>query len=208
VLLVPAEWSSDNTILLAWDMNIGTGDQRPDLYRIDVRSHEVIPLQGRSLALGTRLVWPVSALDVTLAFQYGMLRTVHLTDDSLTMPIPEQMPWPQSLDWAPNGAWMAYAVAGAAEGHGIYLYAPQEAELRPVKLPGGATEKAAFWAGAEHLFVVRQPQNTLISELWMVSLTTNEAPLRIMTHVNLPRTGDYNGWPWQDVLAMQVIPIN
>ncbi len=208
MLLVPANWSSDNTVLLAWDTKAGNTDQHPDLYQIDVENHNVTPFQARSLVLGTRLAWPVSSLDVTLAFRYGMLRTLNLSDDSQTVPIAEQMPWPQSLDWAPNGAWMAYAAAGQAEGRGIYLYAPQEAELRPVKLPGGATEKAAFWAGAEHLFVVRQPQNTSISELWMVPLTTNESPLRIMTNIKLPRTSGYNGSLWQNVLATQVITVN
>ena len=208
MLLVPADWSSDNTVLLAWDMNAGTADQQPDLYRIDVKAHDVIPLQGRSIARGTRLAWPVSSQDTTIAFQYEMLRTLNLTDDSQTISIPEQMPWPQTFDWAPNGAWMAYAVAGAAEGQGVYLYAPQEAELRPVKLPNGATEKTAFWAGAEHLFVVRQPQDTFMSELWMVPLTTHESPQRIMTNVKLPQTGTNNEWSWQDVLTTQIIELN
>ena len=87
----------------------------------------------------------------------------------------------------------------------MYLFALHENELRPVELPGGAGEKAVFWAGAEHLFVIRQPQNTFISELWLVPLTTGEPPQRVLTNLRQPLTGPYNGWRWHDILAAQVI---
>ncbi|MBN1563009.1 MAG: PD40 domain-containing protein, partial [Anaerolineae bacterium] len=66
-LLVPVDWSSDNTTLLAWDMNAGTGEQNPNLYRVDVNNHEATPLAGHALTQGSRLAWPVSASDTTLA---------------------------------------------------------------------------------------------------------------------------------------------
>jgi hypothetical protein len=205
MLLVPADWSSDNTVLLAWDRSAETSEERPALYRINVKGHTITPVQGQTVAQGTQLAWPVSSQDMTLAFHYEELRAIYLTDEANSTLIPEQMPWPQSVDWAPNGAWMAYTVTGSAEGRGVFLYAPQKAELRPIQLPGGATEKAVVWAGAEHLFVVRQPTNTFFAELWMVPLTTNEPALRVMTDISLPHPNGSNGWLWQDVLATQVI---
>jgi hypothetical protein len=115
----------------------------------------------------------------------------------------EQAPWPESFDWAPNGAWLAYSVTGAAEGAGVYLFAIDKSELRPVKLPGGATEKAVFWVGAEHLFVIRQPQHTTIGELWVVPLSTGKPSQRVITHMRLPFDSPYDAQRWHDVLAVQ-----
>ncbi|MBN1565336.1 MAG: hypothetical protein JXA10_15935, partial [Anaerolineae bacterium] len=114
----------------------------------------------------------------------------------------------QRFEWSPTGAWMAYTVAGAVEGQGVYLYAPQEAEVRQITLPDGATEKTVYWAGAEHLFVVRQRQNTFVNELWVVSLTTNESPQRLMTNIAMPQTSNQTNWSWQDVLAAQVLALD
>jgi hypothetical protein len=115
----------------------------------------------------------------------------------------DQILWPQSLEWAPNGAWLAYTVTGAAEGEGVYLFAIDKSELRPVKLPGGATEQAVFWVGAEHLFVIRQAQNTTTGELWVVPLSTGKPSQRVITHIRLPSDPPYDGWRWHDVLAVQ-----
>jgi hypothetical protein len=123
------------------------------------------------------------------------------------IPLPEQIPWPQTMRWTSNGAWMVYTVTGAAEGRGLYTFALDDQELHQITLPEGAQEKAAFWAGAEHLFVVRQAPNADYCELWLVSLTTDTPPQRILTHMRLPETQIYNGWRWGDVVANQVLAI-
>jgi len=205
LLLIPAAWVDDNSALLAWDVQAGVAGDPVALYRVDVNTHHVAAVSGQSLAQGTRLAWPVSSTGVTLAVDDSRLVALSLADGSSHV-IADQIPWPQVLDWAPNGAWLAYTVAGAAEGQGLFVYALQEAELRLISLPGGATEKSVAWAGPEHLFVIRQTTgNNPMSELWLVSLTTDQAPQRVMTNVRVPKMGPYNGWRWQDVLTTQVI---
>jgi len=204
-LLVPAAWVDDDAALLAWDVQAGVAGDPVALYRVDVITHNVAEVTGQSLAQGTRLAWPVSSNGVTLAVDHDRLVALSLAELT-SQPIADQIPWPQVLDWAPNGAWLAYTVAGAPEGHGLYVYALQEAELRAIDLPGGATEKSVSWAGPEHLFVIRQTTGgDSTSELWLVPLTTGQAPQRVMTNVRVPKMGPYNGWRWQDVLTTQVI---
>lgn len=204
-LLVPASWVDDGAALLAWDVQAGVTGDPVALYRVDVATHAVAEVTGQSLAQGTRLAWPVSSNGVTLAVDHDRLVALSLADQT-SRPIADQIPWPQVLDWAPNGAWLAYTVAGAPEGQGLYVYALQEAELRAITLPGGATEKSVSWAGPEHLFVIRQTTGgDSTSELWLVPLTTGQAPQRVMTNVRVPKMGPYNGWRWQDVLTTQVI---
>lgn len=205
-LLVPADWNADQTTLLAWDINASAGDRQPQLYRIDVYNHALEPLESASLAQGTRLAWPVNGQDVTLVWHHGQLTTASWPVESTITAIPAQIPWPdQQISWSPNGAWLAYTVTGTTDGQGVYVYAPQEAALRSLQLPTGASEKAVYWGGSEFLFVIRQPQNDMFCELWLVMFTSDAAPVRIMTNLSLPRAGDYNGWSWQDVLALQVL---
>jgi dipeptidyl aminopeptidase/acylaminoacyl peptidase len=205
-LLLPAAWDSTATTLLAWDMRAASAGQPPALYRVDVSAHSVERLDGCSVAQGTRLAWPVSSLGTLLLAQDDTsVMIAQLAETMTETPLTVPIPWPQSLEWAPNGAWFAYTTAGAAEGEGVYLFALEDSSLRPVKLPPGAAEKDVLWAGAEHLFVIRQPQGASISELWMVPLTGSEPPQRIMTNLRLPITGPYHGWRWRDILAAQVI---
>lgn len=204
-LLLPADWCADQYTLLVWDRQASVTGQPPALFRVDARDHTLTMVQGHSLAQGANLAWPVNAQDVTLVRRDNQLNTVGLPSEHTMTTIPEQIPWPQMLDWSPNGSWMAYTILGAAEGQGIYLYAPQEAALRAIQFPEGASEKAVYWAGSEHLFVIRHPTDTFISELWLVSLATHEAPRRLMTNLDLPQTGRYNGWSWQDVIAAQAL---
>ncbi len=205
-LLVPSAWDSTADTLLAWDMHAASAGQPPALYRVDVSAHSVERMDGYSVAQGTRLAWPVSSLGTLLmARDETSVMVVQLAAAITGTPLTVPIPWPQSLEWAPNGAWFAYTTAGAAEGEGVYLFALEDSKLRPVKLPSGAAEKDVLWAGAEHLFVIREPQGASISELWLVPLTGSEPPLRIMTNLRLPVTGPYHGWRWRDILAAQVI---
>ena len=202
-LLIPTAWAGNNRTLLAWDMNAGVTHDTPALYRVDVAGHQIVPVGGVSLARGARLAWPVSSQGMTLTMEQGRLTALDLNNGVRSV-IPDQMLWPQDMQWAPNGAWMAYTVIGVAEGQGVYLYALDEAESRHIELPAGAVEKCVIWAGAEHLFVVRQSSDSGLLELWMVSLTTGDAPQRIMTNLRLPQSGPYMGWRWQDVLNTQM----
>lgn len=204
-LLIPAAWGRADTVLLAWDVSAGADGLPPTLYRVDVTAHNLEPLEGYSAAQGTRLAWPVGPQGTALISRQDHLVALQLDETLSETVLPDSIPWPQALEWAPNGAWFAYTVAGAAGGEGAYLFALEEGELRPIELPGGAAEKAVVWAGAEHLFVIRQPEATSLSELWMVPLTTGEPPQRVMTNMQLPTTGPYNGWRWHDILAAQVI---
>ncbi|MBN1679110.1 MAG: PD40 domain-containing protein [Anaerolineae bacterium] len=202
-LLLATAWSQNADALLVWDINTSTGGNLPTIYRLDVLAHRLESVAGQSLAQGNQLAWPVSSRSITFAVNQDQLTTLDLSRGTQT-PILDAIPWPQNLAWSPNGAWAAYTVPGAAGGKGLYQYAVFEGEFRQIELPGGATEKAVSWAGPEHLFVIRQPHNTSFCELWIVPLTTGEAPQRILTYARLPQTGPYIGWRWQDVLAMQV----
>ncbi len=59
--------------------------------------------------------------------------------------------------------------------------------------------------GPEHLFVVRQPQNKAVAEIWLVPVTEPDGAQRIMTNIRQPQTGPFSGWRWQDVLAAQIL---
>lgn len=204
VLLAPTEWVNGTANVLVWDYNAVQVGIAPTLYWIDTAAHYVEELDAQTLAYGVQPSWPVSVKNVTLAMERDQLFAIDLTDQS-RVALSDLNPWPQMIDWAPNGAWMAYTIAGAAEGQGLYIFALDEHTLERVELPAGATEKTVFWAGAEHLFVVRQPEGQAHSELWLVSLTTGEAPRRVVSHVHLPETDMHNGWRWGDVVATQVI---
>lgn len=203
-LLSPAAWIDSDHALLVWDVQAGIMGQPSALYRLDVGAHQLDALGVTSLAFGSRLTWPVSQQGVAVAVEDERLVSLDFKEPSTQTLDP--LPWPLMLEWAPNGAWLAYTVPGALEGEGLFLYALSEQELEAVELPTGATEEAVSWAGPEHLFVIRQPAGRSVSELWLVSLTTDTPPQRILTNVWLPESGHYNGWQWHDVLAMQVLP--
>jgi hypothetical protein len=171
---------------------------------VDAAAHQIDRLNATSVAQGTRLAWPASPQGRAFAIRDGYLVALDLVNQTRRT-IPGQIPWPNSLEWAPNGAWTAYLVSGTAEGKGLYLFAPQDAALRPISLPGGASEKAVLWAGLEYLFVLRQPADATGVDLWLVPLTQDDPPRRIMSNIRLPETGPYSGWRWQDVLATQVV---
>ena len=204
VILIPTAWVNDDTALLAWDMNADVDSSSTQLYQIDMAAHNATPVEGHSLAQGTRLLWPVSAQGMALVYE-DQLVALNFAEQT-RQPIPDQIPWPQGAAWSPNGAWLAYTVAGAPEGQGLYVFALQDGKLRQIELPAGASEKQVVWAGMEHLFVIRQRPDLTTNELWLVSLTTGEAPVRILSGIQLPRTVLHNGWRWQDVLATQVLP--
>ncbi|NLX09076.1 MAG: hypothetical protein GXY36_05435 [Chloroflexi bacterium] len=203
-LLVPAAWADRDSVLLAWDASAGAAGHAPALFRVDTRAHRITAVNAQSLAQGARLAWPVSPQGLTLAEHDDGLVIFNLSDASYK-PLPEHVPEPHALEWAANGAWIAYTIPGMPEGKGLYLFALQDAALRPIELPGGAVEKAVFWAGIEHLFVIRQPRGSSVTELWLVSLTSSQPPQRILTNARLPQTGPYVGWRWQDVFAMQML---
>lgn len=201
-LLVPSAWIQSDSALLAWDVNAGASGDTPRLYRVDVNGHGIAPLDAGARSHGTRLAWPVGPQDLLFAVQDDRLVTLDLQTGRRTV-LPEQLIWPSALDWAPTGAWISFTVAGMPDGEGLYLYAPGESTLLPVPLPDGATERSVVWMGPEHLFVVRQPQNKSVAEIWLVPVTGDDGAQRIMTNIQQPQTGPFSGWRWQDVLAAQ-----
>ncbi len=201
MLLVPAAWSTDGTVLLAWDQVAAARGTSPALYRVDIVAHRLEQIPGSTLAQGDNLAWPLSAQERVLTAQDNRLVLVNVLDGQ-QQTVPVQIPRPAALDWAPNGAWAATIVPGAPGGEGLYLYAPQDGELRPITLPGSAEEQAVIWAGAEHLFVIRQTDSGA-SELWSVPLTSGEDPQRVLTNARLPEAGTLGGWQWDNVLAVR-----
>ncbi|WP_162909957.1 zf-HC2 domain-containing protein [Aggregatilinea lenta] len=204
MLLIPAAWSTDASVLLAWDQVAAARGTSPALYRVDVVAHRLEQIPGSTLAQGDNLAWPLSAQERVLTAQDNRLVLVNVVSGQ-QQTVPTQIPRPAALDWAPNGSWAATIVAGAPVGERLYLYAPQDGELRPIKLPGGAEEQAVIWAGAEHLFVIRQTQGGA-SELWSVPLTSGDNPQRILTNARQPESGTLGGWQWGNVLAVQSLP--
>ncbi len=204
LLLAPAAWLNNDSTLLVW--NVTQDGQTSALYQVEINTHRLQRVEGNSVAQGTQLIWPINAQDITLVVRQNQLWTVNLSDDE-AYAMPSEMPWPQAVQWSSNGAWMAYAATGQAEGKGLFLFSPQEGTLHAIELPEGATEKSVYWAGVEHLFVLRQltttSSNSDMCELWLVSLTTGEPPKRILSNVALPRP--YTGWRWTDVLAVQYL---
>jgi len=203
-LVVPAAWIEPGERLLGWDVHAAIEGHAPELYWIDAAGHAMRPLGMNTLAQGVQLMWPVSAQATTLAIRDDKLVALYLSGDK-QQPIPDQIPWPRVLEWAPNGAWLACTVAGAPEGEGVYVFSLQEGALRSIQLPPGAQEKAVTWAGAEHLFVIRQQTSRSTSQLWLVPLTGSGEPLRVMSSISLPSAGQYNGWRWGDVVAIQIV---
>lgn len=204
-LLAPAGWTSDGTVLLAWDRSAPTAGDRPALYRVDAIAHHVEPLHGFAPLQGDALAGSLNALDRVLAAQGETLVLVDLMDGrtrALSLPLPH----PQALAWSPTGAWAAAIIPGTPQGKGFYLIAPQRGTVRPIRLPGDGAEKAVVWAGAEHLFVIRQASGRAVSELWSVALTGDQPPQRILTGARLPDIGDPAGWGWEDVLAVRALP--
>jgi hypothetical protein len=203
-LLVPAAWIEEDTALLAWDVSASATGDSPRLYRVDVNGHSIAPLNANSQAQGTRLAWPAGPQDLVFAVQQDRLVTLDLKTQKRTI-LPDQIAWPNALDWAPNGAWAAYTVAGMPDGEGLYLYAPGERSLQQIRLPKGAAERSVIWMGPEHLFVVRQPQNKAVAEIWLVPVAAEGGAQRVMTNIQQPQTGPFSGWRWQDVLAAQIL---
>ena len=202
--LIPAAWIAESETLVAWDINAGTLGGSPGLFLIDAVSHDLMALEGDTIIQGNQLAWPVSSQGSVFTVNNDRLTVFDLVRGS-RLTIPDQIPWPSAMDWAPNGAWIAYTVSNAPSGAGLKLFAPQDGALRSPELPSGASEKIATWAGPEHLFVIRQKVNAPINELWLVTLTSNQQPIRILTNVRMPQVSESTGYRWQDVLAMQVI---
>ena len=77
-ILVPAAWNTDASTLLAWDVSAGANGQPPTLYRVNVAAHDLEPIEGYSLAQGTRLAWPVGPQDTLLLARQDNLITLPL----------------------------------------------------------------------------------------------------------------------------------
>ena len=203
-LIVPALWLPSGESLIAWEMLAGADGGMATLYRVDVNGHSLTPLGGQVPAQGMTPLWPIGPQARLLTWQDHGPVVWYLADGKrLTLSV--QTSWLQTMDWSPNGLWLAYTVGGAPEGQGVYTYAIEGAILRPVPLPGGATERMVIWGGLEHLFVVRQPARSNTGELWLVPLAEGETPRRLMSRLRLPGPGPYNGWRWNDVVAIRVL---
>lgn len=202
-LWMPAAWATGGGIL-AWDVAGAARHGAPALLWIDTATHVTEPVAGRVLAHGMQLVWPVSTTQNILVVDRGRLQVLSL-ETAARETLTALTPLPQMVEWAPNGAWLAYVGGSAPPGEGLYLFALGDHTLRQVTLPPSAAEKALWWAGAEHLFVLRQPQGTEDCELWLVPLTQDSSPQRILSGVSLPTAEHSNGWRWRDVLTVRAL---
>lgn len=203
-LMVPALWLSSGESLIAWEMLAGAEGGMATLYRVDVNGHSLMSLGGQVPAQGMTPLWPIGPQARLLSWQdHGPV--VWYLAEGRRLALSVQTSWLQTMDWSPNGLWLAYTVGGAPEGQGVYTYAIEGAIVRPAPLPAGATERMVTWGGLEHLFVVRQPARSNTGELWLVPLAEGETPRRLMGRLRLPGPGPYNGWRWNDVVAIRVL---
>lgn len=202
-LLAPAAWLDCDTLLLAWDARAGLQNDQAALYRVDLDARQAVSLEVATLARGDRLSWPISADGRGLALHGDYLVTLNLATGRERR-VPDQLRAPIAAEWAPGGAWLAAVVPGQRSGEGLYLYAPDKARVVPVRLPDGAAEKAVWWAGPEHLFVLRQPDDGSNLELWLVSVTGDQAPQRLMTNISLLGANP-DGWEGRAAVAAQPV---
>jgi anti-sigma factor RsiW len=203
-LLSAEAWLASGEELLAWETSSADGENLAALYRVDANGHLLTPLDGQMPVQGVRPSWPLGPGTRALVWDGRTLALWHLQEQK-KQPLAVQMAWPQAIDWSADGAWLAAVLAGAPPGQGLLLYALDTASVRAIPLPPDATERAVFWAGPEHLFVVRQLQGRRAGEVWLVPLTAGTTPRRIMGGVALPEAGPYNGWRWDEVVALQVL---
>ena len=198
-LLAPAAWLDPDTLLLAWDARNGEQTSRAALYHVDISARQAVSLGAELLARGGAIVWPIGADGHALAVRGDRLVALDLVSDA-ARPVPEQLRYPLAAEWAPGGQWLATVLSEKRDGAGLILYAPDEARIVPIPLPEGAIEKSVTWAGPEHLFVLRQPEDGDTLELWLVSIAGKHKPQRILANVPAPDTTSA-GWQWQDAIA-------
>ncbi len=204
VLLSAEAWLSSGEGLLVWETSPADGENLATLYQVDVSGHVLTALGGRVPVQGEDLSWPLGPRAHALTWDGRNLAIWYLGEQK-RQPLAAQITWPQTVDWSADGAWLAAVLAGAPPGQGVILFALEASMLRTIPLPADATERAIFWGGPEHLFVVRQPRGGGTAEVWLISLVEQATPRRLMGGVVLPETGPYNGWRWDDVFALQVL---
>jgi hypothetical protein len=205
VLLSPVAWLPPGDELLIAEASPADGEGLLNLYRLGVHDHVLVPLDGAVPGSGERVLWPPGPQAQVLIWDGRDLAIWHLLDRQ-KQPLAAQIPWPQALDWSADGTWFAGVLAGAPQGQGLYVYAVTIGTLRNVSLPAGATERAVVWGGPETLFVLRQPEGRA-AEVWWLSLTGEGSSQRIMSGITLPDAGPYNGWRWNDVIAIRPLAI-
>lgn len=202
-LLAPAAWLDRDTLLLAWDARASVQGDQSALYRVDVNARQTVSLEAAAPAQGDQLAWPISPEGHGLALRGHRLVTLDLTTGRARA-MPEPLQTPVAAEWAAGGAWLAAIVPGQRGGDGLFLYAPDNGRVMPVRLPAGASEKAVWWAGPEHLFVLRQPDGASRLELWLVSIPGDQAPQRLIANISLPEPGP-DGWQWHDAVAVRPV---
>lgn len=198
-LLAPAAWLDADTLLLAWDASDGARTDRAALYHVDIGTRQAVPLDAEVLARNGAIAWPVSADGHALVLREDRLIALNLASE-VACAVPEQLRYPVAAEWAPGGKWLATVLVGKRGGAGLFLYAPEKAQLVPIPLPEGAVEKSVSWVGPEHLFVLRQPESSATVELWLVSATGEHAPQRLLANVPAPDVAS-GGAQWQDAIT-------
>lgn len=201
--LVPAAWLDHDTLLLAWSARAGLQSDQGALYRVDANARQAVTLQASAPARSDRLAWPITPDGQRLAVYGNRLVTLDLAAGRERAEL-QQLRAPVAAEWAPGGAWLAMIVAGQRGGEGLFLYIPNQGRVMPVRLPAGAAERTVWWVGPEHLMVLRQPDGASHLELWLVSVTGDQAPQRLLANISLPEPGP-DGWQWYDAVAAQPV---
>jgi len=200
-LLVPAAWPKSGTLLATWNSLTGAPGSRAVFYRIDLLQRPPAPLAVDSLAREDRRVWLASAKSTPPTLSTNRLSTLPLPVE-LAGAASDHPLAPITVDWAPNAARLATVAPGQMAGEGLLVYALDAEQIVSVPLPGEAPVEAAYWAGPEHLSVIRRPDGAAHAELWLVPVSGSETPLRLVTDLPLPHTAS---WTWRDILAARVI---
>lgn len=200
-LLVPTAWPKSGTLLATWDALTGAPGSRTVFYRIDLLQRPAAPLAVDSLAREDRRAWLVSTKNAPPALSTNRLSALPLPVE-LAGAVSIHFPAPITVNWAPGTARLATVVPGQAAGEGLFVYAVDAEQIVSVPLPGETPVEAAYWAGPEHLSVIRRPDGAAHAELWLAPANGDETPLRLVTNLPLPHTAS---WTWRDVLAARVI---
>ncbi len=200
-LLVPAAWPEAGTLLATWDALAEAPGSHATLYRIDLIRRPAAPLAVDSLAREDWRARLVSAGSVSPPLSTDRLSALPLPVELAGL-APSHLRAPVEVDWAPGAALLAAVVPDRADGGRLLVYTPNAEQAVSVYLPGEAPVEAAYWAGPEHLFVIRRPDGAMRAELWLVAASGDQTPQRLVSDVPLPHAAS---WTWRDTLAARVL---
>lgn len=200
-LLVPAAWPEAGTLLATWDALAAAPGSHAALYRIELVRRPAAPLAVDSLAREDWRTRTVRAESSSLALNAGRLSALPLPVELAGL-APNYLRAPVEVDWAPGAALLAAVVPDQPGSEQLLVYTPDAEQTVPVRLPGETPVEAVYWAGPEHLFVIRRPDGARHADLWLVTASGDGTPQRLVSDIPLPHAAS---WTWRDALSAHVL---